>query len=124
MSIPGLNLLNIATSVIATQQVKYRRWKARTRTNAGQLIDEYYPEIIIRGSWQPVNMVTIKNLGLDMSKQYRQLWTNAEIKLVDVDRGADKIVVDGYEWTPANTGNDWSSVDGWRAVVFVRGSVA
>lgn len=118
--IPGINLLAIASSVIATQSVTYLKWLSRTRTQAGQLVDTYSAPITIRGSWQPVNMVTIKNLGLDMSKQYRQLWTNAEIKLVDVDRGADKIIIDGYEWTPANAGNDWSSVDGWRAVVFVR----
>lgn len=120
MNVPGLNLLGIATSVIATQQVQYRQWLSRTRTSAGQLVDTYAEPVAIRGSWQPANMTTIKNLGLDMSKQYRQLWSNVAIQPVDINRGSDKIIADGYEWTPANAGNDWSSVDGWRALIFVR----
>lgn len=118
--IPGLNLLNIAASVIATQQVQYRQWLSRTRTQAGQMVDTYADAVPIRGSWQPANLTTIKNLGLDMSKQYRQLWSNVAIQPVDTNRGADKIIADGYEWVPANTGNDWSSVDGWRSFIFVR----
>ena len=124
MAIPGLNLLNIAASVIATQPVQYKQWLSHTSTSAGQLVDVYDNLTSIRGSWQPASMTTIKNLGLDMSKQYRQLWTNVAIQLVDVNRGADKIIADGYEWTPASSGDDWSSADGWRAVIFVRGVAA
>lgn len=120
MSIPGLNLLSIASSVIATQPVLFRRWLSRTRTNAGQMVDAYSAPETITGSWQPASMTTIKNLGLDMSKQYRQFWTNTDIQEVTIDRGADKIIADGHEWIPASSGNDWSSVDGWRSVIFVR----
>lgn len=118
--IPGINLLNIAAGVIATQTVKYKQWLSRTRTSAGQMVDTYADAVQIRGSWQPVNMTTIKDLGLDMQNQYRQLWTNAVIRPVEAGRGSDKIIADGYEWEPTSSGNDWSSVDGWRAIIFVR----
>ncbi len=124
MSIPGINLLNIAAGVIAQQNVMYRQWLSRTRTNAGQMVDVYADAVPIRGSWQPANLTLIKNLGLDMQKQYRQLWTNVAIQPVDTNRGADKIIAEGYEWVPSSSGNDWSSVDGWRALIFVRQGVA
>jgi hypothetical protein len=119
--IPGLNLLGIAAGVIQQQTVQFKQWLSRDRTSAGEWVDTYADAVPIRGSWQPVDMRRIAQLGLDMKMEYRQLWTDALIQDVgkNPSRGADQIIADGKVWVPTNTTQDWSSVDGWRAYVLV-----
>lgn len=121
--IPGINLLAVASSVIKMQTVQYRAWLSRTKTAAGEWVNQYAPDVPIKGSWQPVDMRRIAAQGLDMKKEYRQIWTATEIKDVQdkpVSRGADRVIADGSVWEPTSTAGDWSSVDGWRSYVMVR----
>lgn len=120
--IPGMNLLKVAAGVIAMQTVQYRQWLSRDRTSAGEFANTYAEPTEIKGSWQPVDMRRIAQLGLDLKKEYRQLWTSTVIQDVQSTppRGADQIIADGSVWEPAYTGGDWSSVDGWRSYVLVR----
>lgn len=120
--IPGLNLLAVAAGVIATQSVEFRAWLSRSRSPAGEWVNTYAPDTPIRGSWQPVDMQRIAQLGLDMKKEYRQLWTSQKIQGVSEDpaRGVDQVVADGALWEPTRTAGDWHSVDGWNQYIFVR----
>lgn len=120
--IPGLNLLKVAAGAIQMQTVQYRAWMSRVKSPAGEWVNTFATAVPIKGSWQPVDMRKIATLGLDLKKEYRQLWTAVQVKDIEANpaRGADQIIADGSVWEPVNTPGDWSSVDGWRQYIMVR----
>ena len=120
MTTPGSNLLAQAMTLIGAQTVGYRRWLSRSTNAAGVLISTYASPCPKRGSFQPVARDKYQQSGLDYSKAYA-LWydPSAGVKTVDRDRGADRINFGGEVWEAVNN-NDWSNVDGWQGVLFVK----
>lgn len=116
--IPGLNLYRAATRLIATDKLDWFTFASRERNALGNWITTYSAPIEIRGSVQPVEIRSYKQLGLDMSKRYVTLFTDHNAKHV-----ARQTAPDRFEWNDsiweAIGGDDWFKQDGWREVVLV-----
>lgn len=118
MSVPGLNLLSIAGGVIALQAVQWERFVSREIDARGVWVNRYADPVTIRGSWQPVDARTIKELGFDVSKVYRNFYTSHPIDNVRRDAAPDLIHHAGWVYEVVSV-TDWYGQDGWRTVMCV-----
>ncbi|CAJ48930.1 phage collar protein [Bordetella avium] len=117
--IPGINLLGLAASVIQMQSVGLLRFKARFQNDRGQHINEYYPVETIQGSWQPASESTIRNLGLDASQRYFNLYTARDISGVQRGAAPDLLVLGGKRYDVIGV-TDWHALDGWKGILCVE----
>lgn len=113
------NLLKIASSVIPTQTVTWKKFMGKQIKPGGIYEDTYSEPVEIRGSFQATDDRDVKEMGLDTSKRYRTLYTSHDIS--DVKRGSspDKISFNGENYEVVGI-TDWFAQDGWRGVVCVR----
>ncbi|VFR32551.1 Phage protein [plant metagenome] len=116
--IPGINLLALAGGVIAMQTAQWRRFKSRAQNGRGLWVNEFDPDVPIRGSWQPVGESTIRDLGLDTSKRYFNLYTSNPIDNVQRGEAPDQIVYGGRLHDVVGH-SDWYAQDGWRGIMCV-----
>lgn len=116
--IPGLNLLAIASTAIATDTVQWSRFLSRTRDALGQWVSVYAEPEPIRGSVQPIEAREYQALGLDMAKRYVTLFTSHNVQHVKRESSPDKFEWNGAYWE-AQGGDDWYQQDGWREVILV-----
>ena len=113
------NLLNIALGVIPSQSVELYRFKESVKDPVfGDTPIYHDPEIII-GSWQAVDTEDVKELGLDVAKRYRRLYTSHDIK--DVQRGSmpDLVMFNGIRYSVVGDA-DWCAQDGWKSLLCVE----
>jgi|SRR5690606_38349006 len=114
----GPNLLGLALSALGGQTVQWHRFKSRSQNNRGQWITEYHNPTDILGSWQPVDAQTVKELGLDTSKRYHNLFTSHPVDAVNRGESPDVVVMDGRRHEVV--GNmDWYRQNGWRGLLCV-----
>lgn len=118
MSVPGLNLLSIAGLSIAFQSVQWEQFAYRELDERGVWVNRYEDPVIIRGSWQPVDAKTIKELGFDTARIYRNFYTSHPIRSVNRDQSPDLIHYEGWVYEVVSV-TDWYRQDGWRAVMCV-----
>lgn len=116
--IPGANLFNIASSVIALQEVAWFTFTGRTISGSGKYQNEYGPPSMISVSFQSVQRQKYNHLGLDFNKTYKMLYTNDEAFDVDRDRAGDRFVVDGRLYEAIGSA-DWIFQDCWKGVMVV-----
>lgn len=117
--IPGSNILAQALSVITPTTVMYHKALSRDTNAVGQYVTKYDEGACISGSLQPVPQVLYAQLNLDFSKQYYMFYSTTQIHDVDRDKSPDKIVYMGAEYITVSR-SDWSSIDGWNGVMFVK----
>lgn len=117
----GMNLHALASTVIGQQHVTWRQFKSRTQNSRGQWITIYYPDVPIIGSWQPVDERTVKELGLDTSKNYHNLYTSNYVDNVQRGESPD-LILNGLEIHEVVGKTDWYRQNGWRGImcVYVR----
>lgn len=117
--IPGSNILALALSVIAPTTVTYHKALSRTTNAVGQYVTQYDEGVCVDGSLQPVPQSMYAQLELDFSKQYYTFYSTTPISDVERDATPDKIVYMGAEYVTVSR-SDWSSIDGWNGVMFVK----
>lgn len=116
--IPGINLLNIALGAIQPQQITWFRFLGNTENELGQDIPAFDAGTPIIGSFQPVDARTVQQLGLDIQKSYRNLYTSNPIESLKRDTSPDYVVFQGRKYEVVGD-TDWSVQDGWKALMFV-----
>lgn len=118
MSIPGLNLLALASTVIAQQGVAYERWLANTTNAEGNDVPAYAAPVTVWGSFQPVSLDRIESLGLDMGRDYATFYATGAYRPGWRDDSPDRFTYGGRTWEASGV-VDWFAQDGWEAVLMV-----
>ena len=119
MIVPGSNLLQLALGVIAPQGLMHRAFVSRQVNEAGDYVSVFADPVPICGSFQAVNRNTYQLLGLNLQKQYSNLYTSADVRTLERDREGDLLIVCGETWQ-AESDQDWRGVDGWRKILCVK----
>lgn len=117
--IPGQNLLNMASRIIALQGVMYYHFLGRSQNSVGQDVSQYRPGVKMIGSFQPIPRQLYESFGLDFQKDYWTFYTSNNMQ--DVSRGiaGDQIGFNGQRYQ-CESDNDWFQIDGWKGSIFVH----
>jgi hypothetical protein len=119
MNIPGANLLGVALRVIQPQTLGHRAWQSRTVNAAGDFVGVFAASVDISGSMQAVKKTMYQTLGLNLSKNYSTLYTQANVQPLARDREGDLVTYGGKTWQCESDMN-WVSQDGWRKLLCVE----
>lgn len=123
MIVPGSNLLAIALTVIAPQQIVLSRATGRTQNAIGEWVTTYAPQVPIEGSWQPVDQTKYEALGLDLTKKYYMFFTSERIESIARGESPDLAERNGRKYSTVSD-TPWNDVDGWQSAMFVDIGVA
>jgi len=118
MSIPGINLLRLASSVIKFQTVQHFKFLSRTADARGTFVPSYADPVNIKGSLQPVPLRMFTALGLDFNKEYVILYTSTDVVTVGRDGSGDRLSYNGKNYVCEDR-TDWNAQDGWNGVIAV-----
>lgn len=119
MLVPGSNLLALAMGPIARQTLQHRTFVSRSTNAAGDYVSVFADPVTITGSFQAVNRNTYQLLGLNLQKDYANLYTQADVRTLDRDREGDLVDFAGETWQ-AESDQNWRAVEGWRKILCVR----
>lgn len=119
MSIPGSNLLNQALRAIKPTTVDYLRYNERKLDARRQYVDFYDVATPIKASVQAVKRTRYKDLGLDLQKNYINIW--ASENLIDIGRDySGDIFVHDQKAYKLNENTNWTTMDGWASATAVE----
>ena len=123
MSVPGSNLLSIALTVIAPQQIALSRATVRVENAIGEWVTTYAPQVPVEGSWQPVDQTKYESLGLDLAKKYFMFYASEQINSINRGESPDLAERNGRKYSTVSD-VPWNDVDGWQSAMFVDIGVA
>lgn len=123
MIVPGSNLLAIALTVIAPQQIVLYRATGRAENAIGEWVTTYAPGYPVEGSWQPVDQMKYEALGLDLAKKYYMFFASERIESIARGESPDLAERNGRKYSTVSD-NPWNDVDGWQSAMFVDIGVA
>jgi hypothetical protein len=123
MSVPGSNLLSIALTVIAPQQIALSRATGRVQNAIGEWVTTYAAQVPVEGSWQPVDQTKYESLGLDLTKKYFMFYTTEQINSINRGESPDLCERNGRKYSTVSD-VPWNDVDGWQSAMFVDIGVA
>ena len=118
IGIPGINLLNMALTIIAKQNLAYYHFVSRGLNAVGQDITVYASPINLVGSWQPVPRNLYEVYGLDLQKDYFTFYSSNNILDIQRDISGDQVVFMGKRYQ-VESSNDWYQLDGWKGMLCV-----
>lgn len=121
--IPGSNLLNLATTIIAKVPFSYYAFTGRSYDNAGDLAINYAAAVTKYGSVQPVARTLFEQMGLDFSRDYITIHTPNNITGIQKGTSGDYVRWNA-QWWVVETQTNWYAVDGWKEIVCVRTDTA
>lgn len=116
--IPGTNLFNQAMTVFTPQEVVWFAFTDRVVSDSGKYVNGYAPPVTILGSFQSVNRKFYQQMGLDLNKTYKTLYTNDPAFDVDRGRAGDRFHYAGRIYDAIGS-QDWFAQDGWKSVTLV-----
>ena len=119
MTMPGGNLLNMASRVIAFQGVELLPFVDRIKNEARVYINSYGAPVPIKGSAQPVPATAYAALGLERKNNYLMVWSSANIAGVGIDTSSDRIRYNAKIYKAVGS-TDWKAQDGWQGYLFVE----
>ena len=115
----GGNLLDLAHTLIPSQEIEFLQHSGKIDNPNGTTRDTYAAPVTINGNPQSVPRTSYKELGLDFNKNYLMVYTSAAINDVGIDKNADRIRYDNKLFIAVGN-NDWQPVDGWSGVLLVE----
>lgn len=118
MMVPGSNLLAIALTVIASQQIVLYRATGRVQNAIGEWVPTYAPAYPVDGSWQPVDKAKYEMLGLDLEKKYFMFYASEKIEGIVRESAPDLCERDGRKYSTVGE-VAWLEIDGWQSAMFV-----
>lgn len=118
MSIPGQNILNMASQLILFQTIQYYQFESRALNAIGQDVATYLSVVNIIGSWQPVPRKLYIVYGLDLQKDYFTFYTSNPVLDITRDVSGDQIAFNNRRYQ-VESANDWFQLDGWKGVLCV-----
>lgn len=113
------NLLNQALGAIPPKSVVYKKFIRNTTSASGILIPIYEEEVSISNSIvQPVPKESYEKLGLDLKREYRNVWISADVASLSGQLSNDVLYFDNRTW---NIWGDtvWETYDGWNKLLVV-----
>lgn len=119
MSIPGQNLLQMASQLITFQTLVYYKDLGRSLNSVGQDVTQYAIGVPVRGSFQPIPRKLYPILGLDLQKDYYNFYSSTNILDIDRDISADQFGYNGQRFQCVSD-NDWFIQDGWKGVLLIH----
>jgi len=114
--VPGMNLLNMALTVIQRQTITYYQYTGRALNLIGQDVATYASPVDIAGSFQPVPRNLYMQYGLDFQKDYYTFYSSNNLLDITRDVSGDQIVFNNKRFQ-VESGNDWFQLDGWKGVL-------
>lgn len=114
------NIHAIVATALPLDPIIVTRFKARVTDERGRWVNEYYDAESGKGNVQPVSYRTRKELGLDSTKYYVQLWTDEQLYPAQEGRGADQVVYAGRTYEVVGDDEDWKRQDGWSVYYMVE----
>lgn len=113
------NLLNTAMGIIPTQQVEWHRFKGQVNDPILGNKPTYHEPVLIKGSFQSVDAKDVQEMGLDITRNYRKLYTSHKVENVQRGTMPDIIVYDNKKYSIVGD-TDWFAQDGWKSVLCVE----
>lgn len=117
--IPGQDLLAMALTLIAPQNLIYYKALGRTLNVLGQYVTQFAEGVVMSGSWQPVPRALIMQYGLDLQKDYYTFYTSNNVLDLDRDITADQVAFNGQLFQ-VESDNDWFALDGWKGILCIH----
>jgi hypothetical protein len=117
--IPGQDLLAMAMTVIAQQDLSYYKYAGRVLNSLGQYVSTYSRGVVMSGSWQPVPRNLMIQYGLDFQKSYFTFYTSNNVVDLTRDVSADQLAFNGERYQ-VESNNDWFALDGWKGILCVH----
>lgn len=114
MGIPGENLLDVAMTVLDSQEVNYFQFLSREANEMGVFVTTYSdPITVFEGMVQPVNRSVYRDRGLDWNKSFVS-WFVPFINATDLirDQSGDVFECQGRRYQ-LDGKTDWFFQDGW-----------
>jgi hypothetical protein len=119
MDVPGGDLLDLAMSVIQSQNVNYFQQSGGGITRAGTSYPEYSAHVAVNtGSFQPIPQTRVAQLGLDVSKSYATWYVSSSVVGVSRTNSGDCVEYNGRRYQ-IQAVVPWFSQDGWVAATCV-----
>jgi hypothetical protein len=115
-NVPGMNLLNMALTIIREQTVQYFQFDSRSLNQVGQYVAVYKTVVNLVGSWQPVPRHLYMSLNLDFQKDYFTFYTSNNVIDVERDVSGDQLKFMGKLYQ-VESNNDWYQLDGWKGIL-------
>ncbi|WP_422930136.1 phage collar protein [Singulisphaera sp. PoT] len=119
MSVPGSNLLAMATRLIAKQPFEYHAFRGRETNYIGQDVTVFAVPVTLLGSIQPVPRSVYQEYGLDFQRNYVNVYVSQDITDIARDVAGDRIVFQGRTYECISK-TPWIGIDGWDAVLCVE----
>ena len=118
MSIPGQNLLAMASSVIAKQSFKYFPYVSRALLPNGLYEATYAAGQPMTGSAQPVPRNLYANMGLDYQRLYYNFFVQQSVFDIARDVSGDQFEFQGKNFQAVSK-TPWHGIDGWDQVLCI-----
>lgn len=116
--IPGLNLLNLAFSLIKPAAVPYYAYAGRTQNAVAQFIPQFKAAQTLYASVQRVPRSKYVAFNLEFQRNYVQIYAKAELIDLERDASGDQIIWGGRLYQIESQGT-WFLQDGWASALAV-----
>ncbi len=117
MQIP--NLLNMAISVVGSQQFTYLQYSSRITNAVGQDVSSYRPPVAMHGQVQPVPRNLYEQYGLDLQRNYLTFYISKDILDIQRSVSGDQMQFNGKTFNCLSE-VDWFAINGWTGVLAVE----
>ena len=115
--IPGMNLLNMALTMIAQQSVMHYRYLDRVLNDAGEFVTGFAEPVEIEGcSVQAVDRSKYDEMGLDVTKRYYTWFAPTSIQDPGRNISGDQIEWGGMR-LEVQGDTPWYNLDGWDSAL-------
>ena len=118
-AVPGLNILDVASSIIQKYPFNYYKFKDKKRNEIGIFVNEFEPPMRAFGMIQALDQKMMKQRGLDMEGRSIEIYTDYPLESVGRDRPSDQIGWENKRWDIIASDN-WPEIDGWKSVVCIE----
>lgn len=113
------NLLNMAMTLVGTQQFTYFKFLSRATNSIGVDVAVYDTPKLLTGQVQAVPRNLFEQFGLDFQRSYLTFFVSKDIHDVERDMSGDQIKFanDTYQCLSET---DWFKINGWTGILAVK----
>ena len=119
MSVPGSNLLAQASQLIALQTISWLQYASQTTESNLMVAPTYNTPVTVQGSVQPVPRRLMEMLGLDMQRNYINIFTPNNVIDIQRDISSDQFQINGTLYQGISS-TAWYMIDGWNEILAVQ----
>lgn len=119
MNIPGANILNMAMSVLGNQTFQYKQFAGRNTNAIGLDVASYNALVTVTGSVQPIARNLYSQMGLDLQKNYVNVYVSKNISDIERNISGDQFLFNGRTFQCISK-TDWFGMDGWDVILCIE----